>query len=86
MTLYNLVNNTTIQGNVRITAYDDGSYNLPKKGENVLFEEENVDDLCGMQEDYYEDAEIVYMFCDKNGYLNIELDPEDIKEKETEDE
>ena len=79
MTLYELCHDCDIQGNVRISAW---------KGydEIVLLQEENVDPLDMQVKDAWEDADVLYMFCARDGYLHIEIDPDGIREDDDEDE
>ena len=69
ITLYDLMQNTTVQGDVRIRVYKDDSY---EEIAMKLFR--NVDDLSGedIPEDW-EDLEVRYIFVGGDGILNIEL-------------
>lgn len=69
ITLYDLMYNTTVQGDVRIRVYKDDSYD-----EIAMKLFRNVDDLSG--EDIpseWEDLEVRYIFVGGDGILNIEL-------------
>ena len=71
MTLYDLVNDVTLQGNIRISSWNGDE-------EEVLLEVENHDDLfTGDLDESYEDREVTYMFCPGDGYLHIEIESED---------
>lgn len=71
MTLYELVNDVTLQGNIRISSWD-------KDGEETIhLIVENHDDLfTGDLDESYEDREVTYMFCPGDGYLHIEVESE----------
>ena len=69
ITLYDLMHNTTVQGDVRIRVYKDGDYD-----EVAMKLFRGVDDLNG--EDIpteWEDLEVRYLFVGGDGVLNIEL-------------
>lgn len=69
ITLYDLMQNTTVQGDVRIRVYMDGNYD-----EIAMMLYRNVDDLS--VEDIpadWEDLEVRYIFVGGDGILNIEL-------------
>ena len=67
MTIYELVNDSTIQGNVRISTWKEDE-------EEVLLEIRNTDDLFTSDlEEEWEDAEVDYIFCGRDGYLHIEV-------------
>lgn len=73
ITLYDLMNNITIQGDVRIRVYKDDSYD-----EIAMKLFRNVDGLNG--EDIpteWEDLEVRYIFVGGDSILNIELYMED---------
>ena len=73
ITLYDLMYNTTVQGDVRIRVYKDDSYD-----EIAMKLFRNVDDLSG--EDIpseWEYLEVRYIFVGGDGILNIELYMED---------
>lgn len=69
ITLYDLMHNTTVQGDVRIRVYMDGNYD-----EIAMMLYRNVDDLNGenIPADW-EDLEVRYIFVGGDGILNIEL-------------
>lgn len=73
ITLYDLMQNTTVQGDVRIRVFKDDSYD-----EIAMKLFRNVDDLNG--EDIppeWEDLEVRYIFVGGDSILNIELYMED---------
>lgn len=73
ITLYDLMHNTTVQGDVRIRVYKDDSYD-----EIAMKLFRNVDDLNG--EDIppeWADLEVRYIFVGGDAVLNIELYMED---------
>ena len=71
MTLYELVNDVTLQGNIRISTWEGDD-------EKVLLTVENHDDLfVGDLEEAYEDREVTYMFCPGDGFLHIEIAADD---------
>lgn len=66
MTLYELVNDITVQGAVRVSMWNDDT-------ETVLFETEQTDDFgTGDLEEEWEDLEVGYIFCVDN-VLHIEV-------------
>lgn len=72
MTLYNLVNSMTIQGNVTIKVFDKDS------SEKECYVIRDVDDLAYVYDyDEVEDLEISFMYvsksCDGTPWLNIEV-------------
>jgi len=70
MTLYDLVNDATIQGKIRVSAWDHDC-----NTETVLFDTDGTDDFSpGDLSDDWEDAEVLYIFCATDGYLHIEID------------
>ena len=77
MTLYELCKAATIQGDVRISIFEDG------EEETVIYIDQVIDDLLwdlSCQPEYengMEDYEVNYMFAGKDGYLHIELVKED---------
>lgn len=66
MTLYELMNGTTVQGKVRISKWvgDD----------EVFVAEIESDDLAYEDVDDVEDLEVRFLFCATDGMLHIELD------------
>lgn len=69
MTLYELMNNTTIQGNVDIVYYVDG-----EETDSRVFR--HVEDLASSIADLpegWEDCEVKYMWASSDGYLHIEI-------------
>ena len=78
MTLYELCKATTIQGNVRISIFDESG-----EEEKVFYIDQVIDDLLwdfSCEHDFREpmvDYEITYLFVGKDNYLHIELQKED---------
>lgn len=73
ITLYDLMHNTTVQGDVRIRVYMDGNYD-----EIAMMMYRNVDDLSGENiPTEWEDLEVRYIFVGGDSILNIELYMED---------
>ena len=73
ITLYDLMHNTTVQGDVRIRVYKDDSYD-----EIAMMLFRGVDDLNGEDiPDEWEELEVRYIFVGGDGILNIELYMED---------
>ena len=69
ITLYDLMHNTTVQGDVRIRVYKDGDYD-----EIAMKLFRGVDDLLGEDiPDEWEDLEVRYIFVGGDAILNIEL-------------
>ena len=68
-TLYDLVNSTTVQGDIRLSIWK----NYAEEIETV--EILNVDDLAREVEmiDRFVNMEIMYIFCTRDGFLQIEL-------------
>lgn len=68
MTLYELANDVTIQGAVRLSAwYGDDEKVL---SETPATDDFNIYDL----DEKWEDAEVLYMFCSGDGFLHIEVE------------
>lgn len=71
MTLYELVNDTTVQGNIRISTWNGDE-------EEVLLSVSNEDDLCtGDLDEAWEDREVKYIFYPGDGFLHIEVESTD---------
>ena len=69
ITLYDLMHNMTVQGDVRIRVYKDGEYD-----EVAMKLFRGVDDLNGEDiPDEWEELEVRYIFVGGDGILNIEL-------------
>ena len=67
MTLYDLVNGTCVQGDVRISVWKDDE-------EIAVKCYTGVDDLAYVRTPaYMEEMCVKYMFCPGDGYLHIEL-------------
>lgn len=78
MTLYDLTNNTTVQGNIIL----DGFYDNGTASTTVIIEQ-NVDDLASRIPDAIEDCEVTYLFCDRDGWMHIEFNaPERLRVSE----
>lgn len=76
MTLYEMTHNTTVQGNIRLSAWHGDN-------EIVIMAEENVDDLQYCFPDVLEDCDVNYIFCSRDGFLHIEIEaPEYVRVKE----
>lgn len=68
MTLYELVYNVTLQGNIRISMWVDDT-------EKVIATWENCQELfSGDIEDEWMDYVVKYIFCPGDGYLHIEVE------------
>lgn len=75
MTLYDLVNSMTIQGNIEVAVFDtDGN----EKDRHFI---RNSDDLCYDDIDEFEDLKVTFMFpnksCDGTVWLTIEVQEEE---------
>lgn len=69
ITLYDLMHNMTVQGDVRIRVYKDSDYD-----EIAIKLFRGVDDLNGEDiPDEWEELEVRYIFVGGDGILNIEL-------------
>lgn len=69
MTLYELVNDITVQGAIRVSSWNEHDE------EDVLFQTDGTDDFgCGDLEDEWEDREVKYIFCPGDGFLHIEIE------------
>ena len=74
MALYELCHNITIQGNVRISIFDEDG-----EEEKVFYIDQVVDDLLwdfSCEQDFEEEMveyEVTYLFVGGDGYLHIEL-------------
>ena len=66
MTLYEMTSGSTVQGNIRISAWVG-------EDEIVIMAEENVDDLQCNYPDVLDDCDVDYLFCSRDGYLHIEI-------------
>ena len=76
MTLYEMTHSTTVQGNVRLSAWHGDD-------EIVIMAEENVDDLQYCFPDVLEDCDVDYIFCSRDGFLHIEIEaPEYVRVRE----
>lgn len=70
MTLYELVNQTTVQGDVRVVKFD-------KRGnEHILINAENTDDLALEIPESWEDLTVKYIYQGQD-WLTIEVSDED---------
>lgn len=68
MTLYDLVNGTTLQGDIRLSVWDED-------GEEVAVEEyENCEDLSSADLSCYEELAVNYVFVGGDSKLHIELE------------
>ena len=73
MTLFELVNDVTIQGDVRISTWKGDE-------EKILLEIDSTDDLTTAElDEAWEDAEVTYLFSPGDGYLHIEVSGVDEK-------
>ena len=71
LTLYELVSDVTIQGNVRISYWENDE-------EQVIRTFDGVEYILNHQiPKRYRDADVIYMFCPGDGYLHIEVESED---------
>ena len=74
MTLYELCQGATIQGNVRISIFDEDG-----EEEKVFYIDQVVDDLLwdfSCEQDFEEEMieyDVTYLFVGKDNYLHIEL-------------
>lgn len=74
MTLYELCHDISIQGNVRVSIFDEDG-----EEEKVFYIDQVVDDLLwdfSCDPDFEEEMieyEVTYLFASKGGYLHIEL-------------
>lgn len=67
MTLYDLLNDVEVQGNVVISVWDS------REAVKQLRFSEYDDVSCSDIPEDVEDAEVRYMFCGREGCLNIEV-------------
>lgn len=84
MTLYDLMENTSIQGNIRLAAYDESGNEIDWRDIDFCdgLSSYNLRELSEIDIGYgrmvectdLEWCEVLYMFCDKDGYLRIELE------------
>lgn len=74
MTLYDLINCTTVQGDVTV-CFNNGNNDCIdiKKGVGIT-------DLFELDLDAYEGCEVEFLWADSNGLLHIELDTEDVED------
>lgn len=70
MTLYYLANQITIQGDIRISKFDEDA------NEIILMNVENTGDLSGELPEEYEDLTVKYIFNGEDG-VHIEVSDED---------
>lgn len=66
MTLYSLANQITIQGDIRISKFDEDA------NEIILMNVENTGDLSGELPEEYEDLTVEYIFNGEDG-IHIEV-------------
>ena len=69
MTLYELANQTTIQGNVRVSKFDEDA------NEIILVNAHGTDDLAYEIPEEYEDLTVKYIFNGEDG-IHIEVSDE----------
>ncbi len=70
MTLYELANQTTIQGDVRVSKFDEDA------NEMILINLNDTDDLAGELPEEYEDLTVKYIFNGEDG-IHIEVSDEE---------
>lgn len=84
MTLYDLMENMSIQGDIRIAAYDESGNEIDYRDidfcdglsgyhlrqlSDIDYDGERTIECSDLQW-----CEVLYMFCDKDGYLRIEVE------------
>ena len=69
MTLYDLVNSTTVQGDIRLSVWTSGW-----SGTEVAVEQYTTEDLSIKDISPYEDLKVNYIFSASDGKLHIELE------------
>ena len=70
MKLYELVQDVCLQGDIRISAWDESG-----EEETVLRTFDAVEYVLGNQiPKGWEDADVLYMFCPGDGFLHIEVE------------
>lgn len=70
MTLYELANQITIQGDVRVSKFDENGFEI------ILLNAEGTDDLANDLPEEYEELTVKYIFNDEDG-VRIEVSGED---------
>ena len=70
MTLYELVNQTTIQGDVRVSKFDENGFEI------ILLNAQGTDDLASELPEEYEELTVKYIFNGEDG-THIEVSDED---------
>ena len=76
MTIYELVNDTTVQGAIRVSVFDDDE-------ELILWKTDGTDDFStGDADEWWEDLNVNYLFCDGSGVLHIEVEPSRYEEED----
>lgn len=70
MTLYDLANQITIQGDIRVSKFDE------EANEIILMNVENTDDLANDLPEEYEDLTVKYIYEGEDG-VHIEVSDED---------
>lgn len=70
MTLYELVNQTTVQGDVRVSKFDE------EANEIILLNAQGTDDLADELPEEYEDLTVKYIYNGEDG-THIEVSEED---------
>lgn len=70
MTLYDLANQITIQGDIRVSKFDE------EANEIILMNVENTDDLASELPEEYEDLTVKYIFNGEDG-THIEVSDKD---------
>jgi len=70
MTLYDLANQITIQGDIRVSKFDE------EANEIILMNVENTDDLASELPEEYEDLTVKYIYEGEDG-VHIEVSDED---------
>ena len=66
MTLYELVNSITIQGNVRLSIFEDDSEKSTDYKGTYDLSDEDIEE--------FEDMMVTYMFYGDDGFMHIELE------------
>ena len=70
MTLYELANQTTIQGDVRVSRFDENGFEI------ILLNAQSTDDLANDLPEKYEELTVKYIFNGEDG-THIEVSDED---------
>jgi len=77
MTLEDLISNTTLQGDIRISTFVSVHCQDIENVLKVIHGTEQLR-LCDIEESWY-NCEVYYMFCGNDGYLHIEIETPEVE-------